>query len=312
MKKLFIILVLLSNFANAASDYSSDLTDSTPPFDDSRVDNDITIGTDGTIQGTINGSSRTFMNSTSLEAGNTAFDFIDGDISTSGAPLNFSSDSTIALRICLEGTTTSGVCQVIFSSVAPGETQADPPNVLLVTGNGDFDYAGTGNQITMIKVTNDISSSTQSGRVRGVDSLLKFSGDATQSGSSGNAARAFNSSVAWNSTSQATELVGNNATILAGGGTGVSSGTISLGKGFHAGCGYNTNDGGNISKCVGYFVATPSSVDATHTITTLYGIEIEDMEGTGITTGRAIKTGTGLVELGDIIRLSAGGEPGIG
>lgn len=179
---------------------------------------------------------------------------------------------------------------VTIDTLNPADAHVNPPEVVSINANGGNAYAGSGNQITVLDVDNEINSGNQTGRTRGVDVLLKYSGNVTQTGVDGSEGRAFNASVSWNSTSTSDQLVGMQNFIACGGGAGITTGLVDEMIGNIARVGYNTNTAGSITDGIGFKVNTPKNVDVNHTITNVYGLKVEDQTGTGITNAWAIST----------------------
>jgi len=194
-------------------------------------------------------------------------------------------------------------------TTSPASTHSTPPVVLSVKANGGNVFVGSGNQITVGLLRAYVSSGTQSGRLRGIDSLISFSEGAIQSGVGGSATRAANYSLAWNSTGTAAELVGLNNTILTGGGATIAAGTITAAYANRAGIGYQSGTAapasGTIVTGAVYKIASPKNTSAQRTITTNVGLDIDDQAATGITNSFAIRTGTGDVKFGDDVQITS-------
>ena len=203
---------------------------------------------------------------------------------------------------------------VSVSTLQPAVSGNVPTYSFYVYGNNPT--VGSGALVTAMQVRikmgdEGAGGGTQSGRVRGVDSLVVYQDDIIHSGTASNQIRSFNASVAWNSTGTCTEMIGINNLMLCGGGVGVTTGLIDLAVGQNTGFGYNNNDAGSITDGIGVRFATPQNIDATHTVTNSYGGYFEDMGGTGVTNswgiymdsqtagGYAIQTNSGDIEFGD-------------
>lgn len=197
---------------------------------------------------------------------------------------------------------------LVVDSTDPSTAHVNPPEILQINANGGNAFAGSGNRVTLIDVDSEISSGTQTGRLRGVDALLKYSGNAIHSGVSGEEARAFNASTAWNSTGTCSSMVGMQNYIAAGGGAGVTSGLIASGVANQALIGFNSNDAGSYTDAIAFFARSPNNTDLNHTMTNFYGLLIEDAEATGVTNAYAIKTGSGLVDFGGRVQGAQGND----
>src|SRR3990167_9244906 len=179
MKVLFVFLFFLS-FEAAASFVAQPVA---VPLQDVHVIDAITIGPDGTLTGAI--------------SGNPVF---NGNVT-------FAGDGTQAVTaIQSDGTTI-----ISIDTTRPDAAHTDPPIVVDITPNGFESMAGSGNQIIVLRMRAKIGTGTQSGRLRGFDSVVTLGGDATQTGTGASAFRGANMSVAQKSTNTAAELVGLNS-----------------------------------------------------------------------------------------------------
>ena len=196
--------------------------------------------------------------------------------------------------------------------------------------NNNNPVPGTGKNLTAMRNRIKLGDAgggggTQSGRVRGFDSLVTFFDDVVHTGVDGNQVRAFNASVAWASTGTATELVGINNFIAGSGGAyqAITTGLIDTMIGNVAKCGYNTggSDAGSITDATCFLAETPKATTATHTITNSYGFRAQNLGdgGVGVTnswalkiddqtggTAYAVQTGTGVHIFGDDVTIGAG------
>ena len=270
MKVLFVFLFFLS-FEAAASFVAQPVA---VPLQDVHVIDAITIGPDGTLTGAI--------------SGNPVF---NGNVT-------FAGDGTQAVTaIQSDGTTI-----ISIDTTRPDAAHTDPPIVVDITPNGFESMAGSGNQIIVLRMRAKIGTGTQSGRLRGFDSVVTLGGDATQTGTGASAFRGANMSVAQKSTNTAAELVGLNSTILSGDADATTTGTVTQATAYSITTGFQTgtdeSDNGSYSKTNGILINTPQNTSATRTITTNAAIQIDDQEATGITNAWAIKTGSGEVEFG--------------
>jgi len=185
-------------------------------------------------------------------------------------------------------------------------------------GNGDVAFAGSGLAISILRVRARIGSGTQSNYFRGIDSLVVVEGNAVHTGTDGGQIRAQNNSVAWNSTGTCTDMIGTQNFVACGGGSGVTSGLVSLAIGQRTKIGFNTNDAGSFTDGIGIRFETPKDTDANHTVTNSYGGYFQNQgDGSvGITnswaifmenqSGYAIKTQAGAVEFGDTVETQGG------
>jgi hypothetical protein len=189
--------------------------------------------------------------------------------------------------------------------------------VAQLAGNGDTAYGGSGSFIRVLRVRNRINTGTQTGAVRGVDSILVFEGDVVLTGD--NIARGFNANCVWNSTGTATTLVGmQNFMAFSGGGASNPSGLVDEAIANRATIGVNTSLSGSVTDGICFQADSPTRVDANRTITNAYGFSAEDQMVTGAVTnswalkiedqtspGFAIQTGTGVSQFGDQVIIDA-------
>ena len=199
------------------------------------------------------------------------------------------------------------VTQVDGTEIFAIDSSTDPGVFASFQANGYADITGSNDQRTIIQARESIGTGTQSNRLRGVDAVLRATGDAIQTGTSGSAFRALNASVAWNSTGTAAELVGLNDTVLVGGGS-ITAGNVTVAACNRVKFGFQSVDFGSIDDAYGYWVEPPKEPSADRTITNGYGVFIDDQEATGITNAYAIKTGTGLVDFGGRVMGAKGAD----
>src|SRR3990167_5687703 len=84
-------------------------------------------------------------------------------------------------------------------------------DAITIGPDGTLTGAISGNHIIVLRMRAKIGTGTQSGRLRGFDSVVTLGGDATQTGTGASAFRGANMSVAQKSTNTAAELVGLNS-----------------------------------------------------------------------------------------------------
>ncbi len=179
---------------------------------------------------------------------------------------------------------------ISVSTIRPDEASGETvPFSVLVNGYNGF--TGSWNAIRIAKFWSDINTGTQNHRVFGVDSRVRFTGDASITGD--HQARGGNLNVVWNSTGTADSIVGIQNSVATGGGTGVASGLVTEAIANRAWVGFNSNDSGSYTDAIAYLAASPKDVDASHTVTNAYGLKVEDQTGIGITNGYAIHTAGG-------------------
>jgi fibronectin-binding autotransporter adhesin len=206
---------------------------------------------------------------------------------------------------------------ITVDTLSPGAAHVAPPSVFKIRSNGGVAYTGSGNQINILDSLSTIDTGSQTGRLRGMNSVITFSGDAVQTGTDGDQIRSFNTNLNWNSTGTAASLVAEKSFVAMGGGGGVTTGLVSEIVVNDLKFGWNTNDAGSVTDGTNLYLRAPKNIDANHTIVTSNGVVIEDMGGTGVTNsfaidvenqtagGYAIRTGSGIVEFGDDVTATA-------
>jgi len=205
---------------------------------------------------------------------------------------------------------------IFVAETLPYNLAITTPSAFRIEPFGFGPIPGTGNFIRGMRYRAEIGSGTQANAFRGFDTLLRAAGSASATGT--NSFRASNASIAWNSTGTCESMIGMQNFLACGGGSGVTTGLITSMVCNLAKAGFNNNDAGSIGTAELFFAGSPKNIDASHTITNLYGYHCEDQAGTGVTNswgikiddqssgGYAIRTGTGIHVLGDDVTIGQG------
>lgn len=176
-------------------------------------------------------------------------------------------------------------------------------------GGGQF--AGSSAFVNGVFSIVRIDSGTHTGYLRGFQSQAANKGTSSQSGSGDFSTAGQHTAAIHDSTGTADEIRGNAAiaTISAGGSV-IACGAVQKAVGSVARFNYGSPTAtGSCVDAIGVEVLTPTNTHATRTVTNLYGLKVNDQAGlAGVTNAYAIKTGTGLVDLGGRIQGAQGAD----
>lgn len=218
-----------------------------------------------------------------------------------GITIDRTGDNSLLVRQDSSGDTVLTVDSQDFSSLS------GPGYALEVYPNGEFNEITFGSQpIHGLYIFGTGDSGTLSSRFRGFHSQIRISGNASSTGVSAAGPRAFHSATVTTSTGTINEMNGGQITSTANSAGSVAVGAITLNQGLRVKAGNDSLSGSsNVTTNEGIIIINPNT-DANHTMGTNIGLSIEDQDGTGITDGYAIKTGTGKVDLGDRLNTNKG------
>lgn len=178
-----------------------------------------------------------------------------------------------------------------------------------ITGNGGNTIVGSADDYKIMNLVTTLTSGTQSMMFRGMQCQVNASGASISSGVSGGGLRAAHFASVWDSTGTCAYIDGIscNAVSLAVSSS-VSAGLVTLQVGNRVVTGYSgsATGSGSITNSIGVYIVGPQNTSVGRTIGNYYGVKIDDVALTGVTSAYSIYAGTGEARFGGLVRAISG------